>query len=86
VIEKAAAPCSQLGVLLSRGVDARYLMIIGLITMGLGNYWTSRLTLEISPCADWHPNIRERAGARKMRIHMNDGRLTKFFCSGLSFS
>ena len=37
------------GVLLSRGVDARYFMAAGLITMGIGNYWTSQLTLEISP-------------------------------------
>ncbi|HEU4679286.1 MAG TPA: DHA2 family efflux MFS transporter permease subunit, partial [Terrimicrobiaceae bacterium] len=37
------------GISLSRGVDARYLMAIGLAIMGLGNYWTSQLTLEISP-------------------------------------
>ena len=37
------------GVSLSRGVGARYLMAGGLITMGLGNYWMSRLTLDISP-------------------------------------
>ena len=37
------------GVLMSRGVDARYFMAAGLITMGIGNYWTSQLTLEISP-------------------------------------
>src|SRR5258708_9672463 len=37
------------GVSLSRGLDARYLMAGGLITMGLGNYWMSQLTLEIGP-------------------------------------
>jgi DHA2 family multidrug resistance protein len=34
---------------MSRGVDARYFMAAGLITMGIGNYWTSQLSLEISP-------------------------------------
>ena len=37
------------GTLMSRGVDARYFMAVGLITMGIGNYWTSQLTLEVSP-------------------------------------
>jgi MFS transporter, DHA2 family, multidrug resistance protein len=37
------------GVLMSRGVDARYFIISGLIMMGIGNYWTSQLTLEVSP-------------------------------------
>jgi MFS transporter, DHA2 family, multidrug resistance protein len=35
--------------LLSRGVDARRLMAAGLVTMAIGNYWLSRLTLDISP-------------------------------------
>ena len=39
------------GRLLSRGTDARYLMSAGLIVMGIGNYWMSRLNLDISP---WH--------------------------------
>jgi MFS transporter, DHA2 family, multidrug resistance protein len=37
------------GALLSRGVDARYLMAGGLITMALGNYWMAHLNLEIGP-------------------------------------
>ena len=37
------------GVLLSRGVDARYLMATGLLILAFGNYWLSRLNLEISP-------------------------------------
>jgi MFS transporter, DHA2 family, multidrug resistance protein len=37
------------GMLLARGVDARYLMATGLLTMGLGNYWLSQLNLQISP-------------------------------------
>jgi DHA2 family multidrug resistance protein len=37
------------GVLLQRGVDARYLMATGLVVMALGNLWFSRLNLNISP-------------------------------------
>jgi len=37
------------GILLSRGTDARYLMAVGLATMGVGAFWMSRLTLDISP-------------------------------------
>jgi DHA2 family multidrug resistance protein len=37
------------GMLLARGVDARWLMIAGLITVGVGNYWMSVLNLAISP-------------------------------------
>jgi DHA2 family multidrug resistance protein len=39
------------GVLLTRGVDARYLMAGGLLTMAAGNYWMSQLNLSVSP---WH--------------------------------
>jgi DHA2 family multidrug resistance protein len=37
------------GVALSRGVDARYLMAGGLLTMAVGNYWMAHLTLDIGP-------------------------------------
>ena len=37
------------GVLLSRGVDARYLMAVGLLTLAAGNYWMSLMNLDISP-------------------------------------
>jgi DHA2 family multidrug resistance protein len=40
-----------IGALLQRGVDARYLMIAGLLTMAVGNFWLSRMNLEIGP---WH--------------------------------
>ncbi|MFT3882417.1 MAG: DHA2 family efflux MFS transporter permease subunit [Gemmatales bacterium] len=39
------------GILLSRGADARYLMAAGLLTLAFGNYWMSILNLSISP---WH--------------------------------
>jgi len=37
------------GTLLGRGVDARYLMAAGLLTVAIGNYWMSQLNLNISP-------------------------------------
>jgi DHA2 family multidrug resistance protein len=37
------------GAALGRGVDARYLMAAGLITMSLGNFWMAHLNLEIGP-------------------------------------
>jgi DHA2 family multidrug resistance protein len=37
------------GRLLGRGMDARYLMAVGLFVLGVGGYWMSRLNLEISP-------------------------------------
>jgi DHA2 family multidrug resistance protein len=37
------------GALLGKGVDARWLMMIGLLLMGLGNYWLSILNLDIGP-------------------------------------
>ncbi len=36
------------GAILGRGVDARWLIAIGLFTLGLGGLWYSRLNLEIS--------------------------------------
>jgi DHA2 family multidrug resistance protein len=37
------------GFLLGRGTDTRYLMACGLFTLALGNFWMSRLNLDISP-------------------------------------
>lgn len=37
------------GILLGRGLDARFLIATGLVVMGIGNYWLSQLNLEISP-------------------------------------
>jgi DHA2 family multidrug resistance protein len=37
------------GRLLARGIDARYLMAAGLLTMVAGNYWMSLLTLDVGP-------------------------------------
>jgi DHA2 family multidrug resistance protein len=37
------------GVLLSRGVDARWLVGIGLVVMAVGQYWMALMNLQISP-------------------------------------
>jgi DHA2 family multidrug resistance protein len=37
------------GVLLGRGVDARWPIAAGLVVMAAGNYWMARMNLEISP-------------------------------------
>src|SRR5262249_31643628 len=39
------------GLLLGRGMDARYLMAAGVLTMAAGNLWLSWLNLDIDP---WH--------------------------------
>jgi DHA2 family multidrug resistance protein len=38
-----------IGRLLGRGVDARWCMAAGLFTLGLGNFWFSRLNLDVDP-------------------------------------
>jgi DHA2 family multidrug resistance protein len=37
------------GALLSRGVDARYLMAAGMLALAVGNFWLSSLNLEVGP-------------------------------------
>src|SRR5215468_2499934 len=37
------------GLLLGRGVDARYLMAAGVLTLAAGNFWLSRLNLDVGP-------------------------------------
>jgi MFS transporter, DHA2 family, multidrug resistance protein len=59
------------GILMSRGVDARYFMALGLITMGVGNYWTSQLTLEISPWQVIWPRVVVIAGLSMIFAPLN---------------
>ena len=37
------------GLFLSRGIDARWLIAAGLIIMGIGNYWMSQMNLNPGP-------------------------------------
>ena len=50
------------GAMLSRGIDARYLMAGGLLTMALGSYWMALLNLEVSPWQVVWPRVVVVAG------------------------
>jgi MFS transporter, DHA2 family, multidrug resistance protein len=59
------------GALLSRGIDARYLMASGLITMALGNYWMALLNLDISPWQVVWPRVVLIAGLSMLFAPLN---------------
>ena len=50
------------GRLLGRGMDARWLIAAGLLTMTAGNYWMSQLNLDISPGQAVWPRVLVVAG------------------------
>jgi MFS transporter, DHA2 family, multidrug resistance protein len=50
------------GIALGRGVDARYLMAAGLFVVGVGNFWMSRMNLDISPWQVVWPRVVVIAG------------------------
>ena len=45
------------GSLISRGVDARYMIVLGLLTMATGNYWMALMNLDISPLQVIWPRV-----------------------------
>jgi MFS transporter, DHA2 family, multidrug resistance protein len=59
------------GILLTRGVDARYLMAAGLFTMAVGNFWMSRLTLDIGPWQVVWPRVVLIAGLSMLFAPLN---------------
>jgi DHA2 family multidrug resistance protein len=59
------------GLSLGRGVDARYLMAAGLIVMGVGMFWMSQLTLEISPWQVVWPRVVVIAGLSMIFAPLN---------------
>jgi DHA2 family multidrug resistance protein len=59
------------GLLLSRGVDARYLMATGLLILAFGSYWMSRLNLEISPWQIVWPRVVFIAGLSMIFAPLN---------------
>lgn len=61
----------MVGTLLSRGLDARYLMAAGLLTMAVGNYWMSHLTLDISPWQVIWPRVVLIAGLSMLFAPLN---------------
>src|SRR4051812_27274829 len=59
------------GMLMSRGVDARYLMAAGLVTLAIGNYWMSQLNLSISPWQVVWPRVVVIAGLSMIFAPLN---------------
>jgi DHA2 family multidrug resistance protein len=59
------------GAMLSRGVDARYLMAGGLLTMALGNYWMAHLNLDIGPWQVVWPRVVLIAGLSMLFAPLN---------------
>jgi len=53
------------GRLLGRGLDARWLMMVGLAVLASGGYWMSRLNLDISPWQIVWPRVVFIVGDRK---------------------
>ncbi len=59
------------GILLGRGVDARYIMAVGLLTLAAGNYWMSQLNLSISPWQVVWPRVVVIAGLSMLFAPLN---------------
>lgn len=59
------------GTLLTRGVDARYLMAAGLLTLAAGNYWMSQLNLDVSPWQVVWPRVVVIAGLSMIFAPLN---------------
>jgi DHA2 family multidrug resistance protein len=59
------------GYLLMRGLDARYPMAVGLITLAVGNFWMSRLNLDISPWQVVWPRVVIIAGLSMLFAPLN---------------
>jgi len=59
------------GAALSRGVDARYLMGAGLVTMALGNFWLAHLNLDIGPWQVVWPRVVIIAGLSMLFAPLN---------------
>jgi DHA2 family multidrug resistance protein len=59
------------GAALARGVDARYLMAGGLITMSVGNYWMAHLNLDITAWQVVWPRVVVIAGLSLLFAPLN---------------
>jgi DHA2 family multidrug resistance protein len=59
------------GLLMARGVDARFFMVVGLVTMGAGNFWMSRLNLDVSPWGVVWPRVVIIAGLSMIFAPLN---------------
>lgn len=59
------------GAMLTRGMDARYLIIAGLLTMAVGNYWMANLNLGIGPWNVVWPRVVVIAGLSMIFAPLN---------------
>jgi MFS transporter, DHA2 family, multidrug resistance protein len=59
------------GLLLGRGLDARYLMAAGLLAMAAGNFWMSRMNLDIGPWQWVWPRVVVIAGVGLLFAPLN---------------
>jgi MFS transporter, DHA2 family, multidrug resistance protein len=59
------------GALLTRGVDARYLMAAGLVVLAAGNYWMSQLNLSVTPWQVVWPRVVVIAGLSMIFAPLN---------------
>jgi DHA2 family multidrug resistance protein len=59
------------GAMLGRGVDARYLMAGGLLTLGIGNFWMAQMNLGISPWQVVWPRVVVIAGLSMLFAPLN---------------
>ena len=67
----AIAMLFVVGILLGRGLDARYLMAVGLLTMAAGNLWMSRMNLAIGPWQVVWPRVVVIAGLSLLFAPLN---------------
>ena len=67
----AIATMLVVGIALSRGVDARYLMAGGLLVMAAGNYWMAHLNLQIGPWQIVWPRVVLIAGLSMVFAPLN---------------
>ncbi len=59
------------GILLGRRIDARWLILLGLLVMAAGNYWMSQMNLEISPGQVIWPRVVTFAGPSVLFAPLN---------------
>lgn len=67
----AIATLFLVGLLLKQGVDARFPMAMGLLTLAMGSYWMSRLNLTISPWQVVWPRVVVIAGLSMLFVPLN---------------
>ncbi len=71
VITSYLAANAVVAFMLSRGIDARWLVVVGLSLMAAGNYWLSQMNLEIGPWDVAWPRVVTIAGRALLVTPLN---------------